>query len=295
MIVAGIVAVVAALLFALASVLQQRAASEVSDADARGTGLIRRLLRRPLWLAGTASDTLGYVAQAAALGVGSLVLVQPLLATSLLFALPLGAWVAGRRLARRDAVWAALLTAGLAVFLIAGEPTEGADSAPFEDWVVPGAIVLAATAVALLVAVRRRSERAVALAVATGILFGATAALTKSVVSFLDDGLEVLLGSWETYALVAVAVAGTYLQQASYQAGGLAQTLPPAAVLEPVVGVGLGMAVLQEELRADGGRWLLIALSAVTMIVATAALARAQGEASGEAPGAPGSPALEPT
>ncbi len=294
MILAGVVALVAAVLFALASVLQQRAASEVSDAEAHGTGLIRKLVRRPLWLAGTTTDTLGYVAQAAALGLGSLVLVQPLLATSLLFALPLGAWMARRRLARRDAVWAALLTGGLAVFLIAGEPTAGVDTAPFEDWVVSGGILLAATALALLVAVRRRSERAVALAVATGILFGATAALTKSVVSFLDDGLEAILGSWETYALIAVAVAGTYLQQASYQAGSLAETLPPAAVLEPVVGVGLGIAVLQEDLRADSGRWLLIGLAAVTMIVATAALARAQGEA-GDASGTSPPPALEPT
>ncbi|MGE0027860.1 MAG: DMT family transporter, partial [Thermoleophilia bacterium] len=100
MILAGIVALGAAVLFALASVLQQRAASEVSDADAHGTGLIRKLVRRPLWLAGTATDTLGYVAQAAALGLGSLVLVQPLLATYLLFALPLGAWMAKRRLGR---------------------------------------------------------------------------------------------------------------------------------------------------------------------------------------------------
>ncbi|MGE0027879.1 MAG: DMT family transporter, partial [Thermoleophilia bacterium] len=271
-----------------------RAASVVCDADAHGTGLIRKLVRRPLGLAGTATDTLGYVAQAAALGLGSLVLVQPLLATYLLFALPLGAWMAKRRLGRRDAVWAALLTGGLAVFLIAGEPTAGVDTAPFEDWVVSGGILLAATGLALLVAVRRRSERAVALAVATGILFGATAALTKSVVSFLDDGLETIVGSWETYALIAVAVAGTYLQQASYQAGSLAETLPPAAVLEPVVGVGLGIAVLQEDLRADSGRWLLIALATVTMIVATAALARAQGEA-GDAPGTSPAPALEPT
>jgi drug/metabolite transporter (DMT)-like permease len=103
--------------------MQQRAASEVPDDESLGLGLVRRLVRRPIWLAGTAGDTLGYVAQAAALGLGSLVLVQPLLATSLLFALPLGAWWAGRRLRRSDGLWALALTAGLAVFLVAGEPT----------------------------------------------------------------------------------------------------------------------------------------------------------------------------
>ena len=78
--------------------MQQREAAEVPDEDALGLGLITRLIRRPVWLIGTAADTLGYVAQAAALAFGSLVLVQPLLATSLLFALPLGAWWAKRRL-----------------------------------------------------------------------------------------------------------------------------------------------------------------------------------------------------
>ena len=80
---------------------------------------------RPIWLAGTAGDTLGYVAQAIALALGSLVLVQPLLATSLLFALPLGAWWAGRRLRRSDGVWALVLTAALGVFLVSGQPHRG--------------------------------------------------------------------------------------------------------------------------------------------------------------------------
>ncbi len=109
--------------------MQQRAASEVPDEESLGLGLVTRLVRQPIWLIGTGADTLGYVAQAVALALASLVLVQPLLATSLLFALPLGAWWAKRRLRRSDAAWALALTVGLAVFLIAGEPTDGVDRA----------------------------------------------------------------------------------------------------------------------------------------------------------------------
>ena len=131
------VALVAALLFAVAFVMQQRAASEVPDDESLGLGLITRLVRRPIWLIGTAADTLGYVAQAVALGLASLVLVQPLLATSPLFALPLGAWWAKRRLRRSDAAWAVALTVGLAV-LVAGEPTDGVDRADVTDWLIAG-------------------------------------------------------------------------------------------------------------------------------------------------------------
>jgi hypothetical protein len=85
-------ALVSAALFAVAAAARQRGAQRVPDGRARGVGLILALLRRPLWWVGTFGDVGGYVAQAAALGVGSLLLVQPLLVTTLLFALPLAAW-----------------------------------------------------------------------------------------------------------------------------------------------------------------------------------------------------------
>ena len=53
--------------------------------------LLLRLVRRPMWLAGTAADWSGFGLQALALGMGSILVVQPLLCTGLLFALPIGA------------------------------------------------------------------------------------------------------------------------------------------------------------------------------------------------------------
>jgi drug/metabolite transporter (DMT)-like permease len=287
-------ALVAALLFAVAFVMQQRAAAEVPDDESLGLGLVRRLVRRPMWLIGTASDTLGFAVQAVALGLASLVLVQPLLATSLLFALPLGAWWTKRRLRRSDVAWAIALTVGLAVFLVAGEPTDGVDRADVTDWLIAAAVIVPITAGCVLVAARGRgARRAVLLAAATGILYGVGAALTKSTVSLLDDGFVGVVTSWEPYALVAAIGLGTYLQQAAFQAGDLAQSLPAVQVLEPVVAVLLGVTLLQEELRADGLQWALIALSAVAMIASTAALARSQARAEPQ-PARPPEPAAAP-
>jgi hypothetical protein len=185
-----------------------------------------------------------------------------------------------------------VLTAGLAVFLVAGEPTEGVDRADVESWLVAAAVILPATGACMLVAARSRGGvRSVALASATGILYGVAAALTKSTVSLLDDGLVGILTSWEPYALVAAAALGTYLQQSSYQAGDLSQALPAAAVLEPVVAVGLGIAILQEDIRSSGPEWILIGLSVVAMIAATASLARSQAAAE---PAGAASPAPAP-
>jgi drug/metabolite transporter (DMT)-like permease len=286
---------VAALLFAVAFVMQQREAAQVPDEDALGVGLITRLLRRPVWLFGTAADGLGYAVQAIALAFGSLVLVQPLLATSLLFALPLGAWWAKRRLTRSDGLWAIALTAGLAVFLVAGNPTAGVDSADLSAWLIAAAVIVPAVGALVLIASRlpRGGARAVLLGTATGVLYGAAAALTKSVMSYLDDGLVEVVTSWELYVLIAAIALGTYLQQAAFQAGSLAQSLPAISVLEPVAAVVLGMTVLQEDLRADGLEWALIAVSAATMVVATALLARSQGESAPASERAP-EPAAAP-
>src|SRR5829696_1117139 len=87
-------ALAAALFFSLGTVLQQQVA--------RGAGFLLRLARRPRWLAGIASDGLGFLCQAGALAAGRLVVVQPLLATSVVFSLPLGAKLGGRRVVRRE-------------------------------------------------------------------------------------------------------------------------------------------------------------------------------------------------
>jgi drug/metabolite transporter (DMT)-like permease len=270
---AAVLAVLAAALFAVAAAAQQRSAAAVPDG--RGPQLVLTLVRRPLWWVGTLADVGGYVAQAAALGLGSLLLVQPLLVTGLLFALPLGARWAGRRLRRAEVVWSVLLVAALAVFVVSGEPTAGVDRVGLREW-VPAAFVLGPVLGGCLLgaAARRGTVRAVLLAVATGVLYGLGAALTKGVVGSLADGVLALLTSWETYGLVIALVGGTLLQQSAFQAGDLGASLPAVTVGEPVVAVGVGVGVLHERLRVDGAEWMVIGGLVVVMVTATVALAR---------------------
>ncbi|MDX6647635.1 MAG: hypothetical protein QOK40_3362, partial [Miltoncostaeaceae bacterium] len=193
--------------------LQQSAAAAVPIEQARGLALIRRLVRHPRWLAGMAADVAGYAAEGGALALGSILVVQPILATTLLFALPLSAALSKTRVPRADAVWAALLTGGLATFLIAGHPTAGLDRAPLDRWLVAAAALAPILAVCVGVGARRAGpRRALSLGVAAGLLFGAMAGLTKSVVNLLGGGIVEFLTSWEPYALGAVAIAGLLLQ-----------------------------------------------------------------------------------
>jgi hypothetical protein len=282
---AAALALLAAAVFAVAAAVQQRSAEAVPD-DRAGVGLVGTLVRQPLWWAGTCADVGGYVAQAAALGLGSLLLVQPLLVSSLLFALPLSARWAGRRLRRADRVWSALLAAALAVFVVSGEPTAGVDRVGLRAW-LPAAAVLGLLVAGCLLgaALRRGTARAVLLAVATGVLYGLAAALTKGVVDLLGHGLLAVLTSAETYGLALALAAGTFLQQAAFQAGDLGASLPAVTVGEPVVAAAIGIGVLQEHLQADGTEWVLIAGLVAVMVMATVALARSSARDQPAAPG----------
>src|SRR5437764_1165847 len=113
-----VLALASALAFAAATVGQQRAAARSSDADARARRFIGQLLRNPRWLVATLGNTVGYGLQAAALGVGSVVIVEPILVTSLLFALPLSARLAHQRLPASAVISAVLLSVSLSVLVI---------------------------------------------------------------------------------------------------------------------------------------------------------------------------------
>jgi len=279
MLVAALLALVAAFLFAMASVLQQRAASTVPDEDALRASLVARLVKQPMWLAGFGLDALGYVVQAVALAFGTLIIVQPLLVTMLLFALPLGARYAGRRLERTDWRWALVLTVGLVLFLVIGDPTAGLDRGDGRRWLV-SLLVLYPIIVVLVASgsVRRGSVRALLLGAAAGLCYGITDALTKSVVRGLDDGFVSLLANWETWVLVVTIVSGAFLQQSAYQAGGLRASLPAITGLEPVTGIALGVFVYYERFRVHSAiGWTMLAASAGAATVAALALARRAG------------------
>jgi hypothetical protein len=237
-------------------------------------------MRRPQWWAGLVGDTGGYVCQAAALGLGSLLLVQPLLVTALLFALPLGAHFANRRVSRADWGAAVVLTVALAVFVVAGNPQAGSAHGSVDDWVIAIAILAPITGACVIGAATSGGPRKAALlAISVGILYGTMAVLTKGVVDLLGQGIEPLLTSPETYALIGVGVVGTILQQSAFSAGALQASLPTMTVLEPAVAILLGIALLGEHIDTDGFGWVLIGLAVACMIAGAVSLARSSARA----------------
>jgi drug/metabolite transporter (DMT)-like permease len=261
-------ALAAALLFALGTVLQQQVAATATEEEARGAGFLLRLARRPRWLAGIAADALGFVAQAAALGLGRIVVVQPLLATSVVFALPLSARLEHKPVSRPEILAALAVTAGLGAFLVLADPEGGVENASAVAWIVSFAVA-AVICGALVVAARGRApvHRAAMLGSAAGILFALSAALTKSTVEQLDEGVLTVFEHWHVYALIVVGYVSMTLSQASLQTGALAAAVATQMSLDPVASLFLGTLAFEETIH-DSTAAAVAALAAFAVMIA---------------------------
>ena len=252
-------ALLAAFFAAVGIVVRQRAIQQEAAAaeDAADSGaIVTSWIRQPAWWAGTLGAIGGYVFQALALAHGSLLLVQPLLVSSLLFVLPLGARFSNQHVRGRDWLWALLLTAALTVFVLVGQPREGHYRPPVPAWTVALATSVPVVIGCVLVARRRAGRpRAMLLAGAVAVLLGMVAVLTKvSTHRLAVHGWHGLLTVPAPYLLVALAVTVTVLQQSAFHAGALQASVPIMLVGEPIVAVLLGVVILGEHLVVRGAR-----------------------------------------
>lgn len=266
-----VLSLAAALAFATSSSLKHVSAGEAPDAQSLRPGKLARFARatvaHPLWLVGIGCDVVGLGLQIAALHLGALVVVQPLLLAGLVFALVLRARLGHQRVTRAQLGWAVLLTASLAGFLLlAGTATaarhEPADTLPA---VIAGLVGagLAAACIELGRRQRHGARTAALLGVAVGIAYAATAALLKSL-TYLGAAPLRLLTSWQLYAVVVVGVAGLLLNQLAFQAGPITASLPATSTLDPLGSIVIGVAVYDEHVhRGPGGGVLLVALLVV--------------------------------
>lgn len=239
----------AAILYATASVLQHREAALQPGERSLRLGLLVQLAARPLWLAGNVADLAGYALQFLALSSGSIILVQPILVSGLVFALPLSALVDRRRVSRREACGAAAVAAGIALFLAVARPADPRGRTDAAHWAMAMGGCLGASALALLASRRARPPiRAALLGTGAGLLFGLTAALTEATGHLLHLGAGHLVRGWQPYVLAVVGTVNLILAQSAFQAGPLAWSLPSLTVAETLASVAIGAFAFGEDL-----------------------------------------------
>jgi drug/metabolite transporter (DMT)-like permease len=276
-------ALVASLLFALGTVLQQRVAMTASDAEAHSIWVLLRLARSPVWVVGIVLTWVGFGFHAAALSNGQLVLVQPILAMTVVFALPLGARLSEQRIGRRDVGAALLATTGLAAFLVISDPAEGIEDPGADAWLAWGGTMLAIGAVLTSTGLYRHpAAKATLVGTAAGVLFGLHGAITKSMTDHLHGGLGGLLGSWALWGVLIVGAISMSVSQIALQAGDLPPAIATESIFSPLIAVVLGLGLFEETVHNTAAGFVASLLALSAMLTGVAMLSRREGERLGE-------------
>lgn len=272
------IALASALAAATSSILQHHSARRAPDG--RTHRLFGHLLTNPGWILGLAAAFVGLVLHVVALDYGQLAVVQPLLISGVLFALPISAVLEGRRPSGREWLLALVLVAGLATFLIAGRPSPG--RVQLDADVLIWSTITGMAVVAVLAAVGMKwapTHRCALLGTASGVGYGVVAALLKQATAIFHTGLINLLTDWELYTLIAAGGISLLLTQVAYRAGSLAKSMPALTVSDPAASVVLGVLAFQESLSTSPFAIVGQVAGFVVMAAAAAQLARREAEA----------------
>ena len=278
---AATLALIAAFLFALAATLQQKGALELGGFSLGSPESLLRLVRQTAWLVGTVALLAGYLFQAAALDRGRLSIVQPLLVTTVVFALPLGYFLTRQSVGSREIGGAAVIVLGLALFTYFADPAGGNENAPGREWAITIAVLGGLCAVLLALGGREgatATTRAAVYGTVAGILFGLSASLTKPTLDYLHEGVDVMLSHWEPYVLAIVGVLGFVLQQVSLATGKLAPSVATVSVANPVVGILVGTLLLDERWSRPGWH-IVLGIVGLVLALGGAVLISIAGEA----------------
>jgi drug/metabolite transporter (DMT)-like permease len=249
---AVLIAVAAAIAFGWSTAAMHSSAFNSPEHVGTLPSILRHVIGQPRWLSGMAASLLGLVLHAYALSLGSLVVVQPIVSTGLLWALGFGELLARRRPTASIIAWALVMASGLALFFATDESSSGRRTP------TPGAAAVILTAGAVVVAVSwllapRVSEKraGILLGAAAGVVFGLVAGTLKATTA--TTGVVALFTDWPVYVLLALGAAGFSLNQAAYNKVPLAQSLPILNIVNPIVALTYGVAAFSERPTGSAG------------------------------------------
>lgn len=276
------VGLTAAFLFALSAFLQARAARAAVGGDPSSlressgvNQLVRRLARSRTWLIGWLTNLCGFGAQAAALKLGSVATVQPLMSTQLLFVLSMTSAEQRRWPKARDWVSALAVCGGLVLLLTAegGSPLIGS---PRRDRVLL-ATVCAVGLIVILVLVSRLSPARIAsmlVGVGAGLCHAMNAVFLKMTIDdLLGRGVAATAVDWPGYALAVSTLSGLLLGQLAFASGALPPAVASISVTNPVASLAVGLLAFDVPVPTGAGALAALAISGVVLAAGITGLA----------------------
>jgi hypothetical protein len=264
-----LIALVGAVFLSLGALFQHRGVEVVEERHGSGNkaGLsvrqLMRLLARPSWVIGTVLLGLAILFQLASLTFAPLIVVQPIGAVALVITTIVNARVTKTKLAGPVLRAVALCVGGIALFVtvatfVAEEQVIGETQLVIVLSILGGVILL----LALTFGFARKKIGALFYIVAAGVLYGFVATLAKVVINRVGNLMAGIVGGefeWLTIAcvvaLVIAAALGAYFVQTAYSLGSPDLVIAGLTVVDPLLAVAIGIAVLGE--AAGAPLWVI--------------------------------------
>jgi drug/metabolite transporter (DMT)-like permease len=260
----------AAVLYALGLVMQAVEVRAGGDQDALTASLLRRLVRRPRWIAGTLLAAAGWPLQTAALLAAPLTVVQPTLAVGLVVLLVAGARTLGEPVGWREL--AAVLAVAAGVAMVAVAAPERASGHPSAAAVVVALTVLGIGALAPYLLRRSGRPWTIAAALGAGLAYAASGITTKLTSDALaQHALEALL-VWLALTGIAAGL-GTTSEMSALARLPAAHVGPLVFAVQTLVPVAAAPLLAGEAWPADSGGRVTLAAGLLLVLSGAGALA----------------------
>ena len=265
---AYVLAASAAFVNALTSVLQRIGVETAPDSTTMRWSLMAHALKRGIWLIGFVLMLVVFGLQATALRFGELSVVQPVLTTELLFLLLiLGVWFR-YRLGWQEWLGAGIIVAGLGAFFLAAAPSGGQVQPTNSQFLVASAILIVAIGGCIAAAMRGpRWWRAAAFGAATAVTAAFSAAITKSITTYITEGWGHVFTHAQPYLLAVTGLGTVFLLQNALHAGPITASRTTLVTINPLVSIVLGVTLFGDRLRS-GPLWISLEILALAVLVA---------------------------
>ncbi len=245
---------------------------------------LKKLLTEKRWLGGFSFLALAAVLQVTALSLAPLIVVQPVGAIALVITALLNAKYAKIPITRNSWFAIALCTFGIGTFVIfAAGVAENVELNDASLLTVLGLLIGIVIILGVSFFTFARKAKALAYIVGAGVLYGFVASLMKVVVQRIIQGDFEWLTVLCIVATIGAVLLGGWFVQSAYASGPPDLVVAGLTVIDPMVGVFIGIVVLGEAQKADLFTMFFFGLSAVVAILGVWLLSRVHPETSKKA------------
>ena len=235
-------------------------------------------MRSPIWLAGIAIQTVGWVLMLKALANAPVSVIQPVLGFGLALLALFSAAFLNERLSRLESGGLVLMVAGLVLLGVSAARQEVGGAVALAPLLAVSLVFASGLGAAFPLGRSGQVPLPVVLGFGAGILIGLAALYTKGLFLTLDAGLPLL--AWLVFLplMMAANICGLWVMQAGFQQGRALIVGAVSAVTTKVVAIVGGMTTLGELLPEDRVFAVARVAGFVLILLGTAMLARFGGE-----------------